>query len=100
MEGTKNGKMWVVLEPLTHLSSPLEAHIVPDDDVIDPLWVIYLARWYQQVTQAIQEGEETGLCYRPLGGHDGAGSHGGSLQHTLRCSHHAGRGPQQWPAGQ
>ena len=57
--------MWVVLEPLTHLSSPLEAHIVPDDDVIDPLWVIYLARWYQQVTQAIQEGEETGRVIGP-----------------------------------
>ena len=34
--------MWVVLEPLTHLSSPVEAHIVPDDDVINPLWVICL----------------------------------------------------------
>lgn len=57
--------MWVVLEPLTHLSSPVEAHIVPDDDVIDPLWAIYLARWYQQVMQAIQEGEETGSVIGP-----------------------------------
>ena len=57
--------MWVVLGPLRHLSSPLEAHIVPDDDVIDPLWVIYLARWYQQVMQAIQEVEETSSVIGP-----------------------------------
>ena len=41
-----------------------------------------------------------GQRYRPLGGHDDARSHGDSLQHTLWCSHHAGRGPQQRPAGQ
>ncbi|CAB1430989.1 unnamed protein product [Pleuronectes platessa] len=33
--------MWVVLEPLTHLSSPVEAHVT------DQLWVIYLARCTQ-----------------------------------------------------
>ena len=57
--------MWVVLEPLTHLSSPVKMDIVPDDNVLDPLLVIYLARWYQQVTQAIQEGEETGRVIGP-----------------------------------
>ena len=50
--------MWVVLEPLSHSNSPVEAHIVPDDNVIDPLWVINVVRWYQLVMQAIQEGEE------------------------------------------
>ena len=44
---------------------PVEAHIVPDDNVIDQLWVIYLARWYQQVMQAIQEGDETGSVIGP-----------------------------------
>ncbi|CAB1420710.1 unnamed protein product [Pleuronectes platessa] len=53
--------MWVVLEPLPHL----KAHIVPDDNVIDPLWVICLVRWYQQVMQAIQEDEETGSVIGP-----------------------------------
>ncbi|CAB1438563.1 unnamed protein product [Pleuronectes platessa] len=53
--------MWVVLEPLPHL----KAHIVPDDNVIDPLWVICLVRWYQQVMQAIQEDEETGSVIAP-----------------------------------
>ncbi|CAB1441768.1 unnamed protein product [Pleuronectes platessa] len=44
---------------------PVEAHIVPDDNVINPLWVIYLARWYQQVMQAIQEDEEAGSIIGP-----------------------------------
>ena len=57
--------MGVVLEPLTHLSSPVEAHIVPDNNVINPLWVIYLARWYQPVMQAIQEEEEMGSVIGP-----------------------------------
>ncbi|CAB1436204.1 unnamed protein product [Pleuronectes platessa] len=35
------------------------------DNVIDPLWVIYLTRWYQQVMQAIQEDEETGSVIGP-----------------------------------
>ncbi|CAB1446806.1 unnamed protein product [Pleuronectes platessa] len=43
----------------------IHAHIVPDDNVIDPLWVIYLTRWYQQVMQAIQDDEETGSVIGP-----------------------------------
>ncbi|CAB1438875.1 unnamed protein product [Pleuronectes platessa] len=70
--------MWVVLEPLTHL----KAHIVPDDNVIDPLWVICLVRWYQQVMQAIQEDEETGSVIGPWVGM--------TVQHpmVIHCSTH------------
>ena len=64
VEGTQL-KMWMVLEPVTHLSSPVEAHIVLDHNVICQLWVMYLARWYQQVMQAIQEADETGSVIGP-----------------------------------
>lgn len=50
--------MWVGLEPLTYKQSPVETHIVPDDNIINSLWIISVIWWNKLFVEVIKEGQQ------------------------------------------
>lgn len=53
-------KLWVVAEPVTDRSRPVETYVVPDYNVVDLLRPVYLVWWNEQCVKFIKEREETG----------------------------------------
>lgn len=59
MEGDKQLKS-VGSEPVTNQSSPVETYLVPNDNVPELLWAIYLIWWNECVVQGVQECDQMG----------------------------------------